>query len=45
MPDYSPTINAKPYGVHVVNQTPNKVLREVARWLKKNAQQPGESNE
>ena len=38
MPHYSSTIRAKPYDVHVINQTSNKVLREVANWLNKHAE-------
>jgi hypothetical protein len=35
MPNYSPIIKVKTFDVPVLNQTPNKVLRKVAKWLSK----------
>jgi hypothetical protein len=35
MPTYNPIIKVKTYDVYILNQTPNKVLSAVARWLKK----------
>jgi len=35
MPNYNPIIKVKTYDVHVLNQTPSKMLSAVARWLKK----------
>ena len=37
MPKYNSIIKDRPYDVYVLNQTPNQVLREVAKWLKKHA--------
>ena len=37
MSEYSPTIKAKPFDVHVLNQTPSKVMRELSLWLKNHA--------
>jgi len=37
MPKYDSIIKDRPYDVFVLNQTPNKVLREVAIWLNKHA--------
>ena len=34
MPNYSPILKVKTYDVHVLDQTPSKVLCAIARWLK-----------
>lgn len=38
---YRPTIKNKLYNVPVLNQTPNKVLREIAKWLKEYPEKAG----
>ncbi len=35
MPDYKTTIKVQTFDVYVLNQTPSKVLRAIAKWLTK----------
>ncbi|RLI46985.1 hypothetical protein DRO61_08575 [Candidatus Bathyarchaeota archaeon] len=37
MPDYKTTIKVQTYDVYVLNQTPSKILRAIAKWLSKRA--------
>ena len=37
MPNYQPTIKVQTYDVYVLNQTPSKILRAIAKWLSKRA--------
>lgn len=37
MPDYKTTIKVQTYDVYVLNQTPSKILRAIAKWLSKHA--------
>jgi len=36
-PDYKTTIKVQTYDVYVLNQTPSKILRAIAKWLSKRA--------
>lgn len=37
MPDYKTTIKVQTYDVYVLDQTPSKILRAIAKWLSKRA--------
>ena len=37
MPEYKPTIKIQTFDVYVLNQTPSKISRATAKWLKKHA--------